>query len=97
MTGSKIIGEYSCPVCGKACPVKQSARGRLSVVCKWQDDGCGSQLQTLTADASMQLRRKIKQVAEDQAPEIAPEVRQQEQAAARPVRAPSPAESWGLI
>jgi len=49
----------ACPVCGKTAPVKKSLRGRLSLVCKWQDNGCGAQLQTLTADASIMMLKKV--------------------------------------
>ncbi len=56
---SEVIGNMGCPICGHVSPVKRSARGRLSMVCRWQDDGCGSQLQALTVDAAMMMKKKI--------------------------------------
>jgi len=100
---SVVVGVYACPVCGKKCPVKRSARGRLSVVCKWQDDGCGSQLQTLTTDASMMLAKKIKTETKEpkqgsdsgcsKHPDSSPGHKKEDP----PKPAPSPAESWGLM
>ena len=101
------IGKMPCPVCGNLCPVNRGGRGRLSMVCKWQESGCGSQLLTLTADSSMILAKKVAKTAEPK-----PEQEKNPKAASKPaaepkaddlpvdpkpVRAPSPAEAWGLL
>ncbi|MDX8398878.1 MAG: hypothetical protein R8K20_01360 [Gallionellaceae bacterium] len=103
--GTEIIGHWTCPVCGKCAPVKKSLRGRLSMVCKWQDDGCGSQLQTLTADASLMMLKQIKLKAldkpKDEPAEKEPEKRAKElpeMKEPKPNKAPSVSESaWGLL
>jgi len=104
--GTEIIGHWNCPVCGNVAPVKKSLRGRLSMVCKWQDDGCGSQLQTLTADASMMMMKSIRLIeqAKEQPAESMPkaETMQEEKPKKHKkekiAKAPSVAESsWGLL
>jgi len=56
---SEIIGVYACPLCGKINEVKKSAQGRLTSVCRWQDGGCGSQMQAQMPDAVHKMRQAM--------------------------------------
>jgi len=60
-TVSKVIGTMACPLCGVPGPVRESGNGRLTLVCKWQDDGCGSQVQALCGDSVRRMRAMITQ------------------------------------
>ena len=96
---SEYVGTMACSLCGNVCGVKKSAKGRMTVVCKWQDGGCGSQLQTLTADSGMKLIQKMTPLAKQPEPEINTETLAGSEA---PEAQPSPSPSqktstWGLV
>jgi len=56
---SEVIGTAPCLICGNVIEWKKSARGRITGVCKWQDSGCGSQVQGLTPDSCARLMQRI--------------------------------------
>ncbi len=45
-----------CLICGHPVQYKESARGRITAVCKWQDGGCGGQVQAIMPDAIRALK-----------------------------------------
>jgi len=91
---SEYVGKMACSLCGNVCGVKKSPKGRFTLVCKWQDGGCGSQLQTLTADSGMMMMKKM-QPLESQQEQAEPE--QQAKQQPKPKKNKKKAEAWGLI
>jgi len=77
---SEIVGKIACGLCGHVNNVKKSKTGRFTAVCRWQDGGCGSQLQTLTADAGMRIMKKMQPSAKpDEKPSSRPDGAKPEQ------------------
>ena len=102
------IGTMHCPICGNICPVNRSESGRLSMVCKWQESGCGCQLLTIAKDAAVLLSAMVANVEEpkpEQEERATEEKGKADQRKTEPkagdpelMRGPSPAEAWaGLV